>query len=90
MCDDTLPYRSGDAIKRARALGVDIGKEFDNNSDEDLVKLLVSRGEIIVPEPLAKVIGLDRLNKINARGEKDTSKRLEEAQQQEQAPQQQE
>lgn len=76
------------AIKRARELGIDIDKKFDNNSDEDIVKLLVSRGEVLIPEPFVRVIGLDRLKKMNARGEKEVSKRLEEAQQQEQAPQQ--
>lgn len=76
------------AIKRARELGIDIDKKFDNTSEEDLVKLLVSRGEVLIPEPYARIIGFDKLKKMNARGERETAKKLEEAQQQEQVPQQ--
>jgi hypothetical protein len=42
---------------------------------EDEIDVAVSRGEVIVPPELAKIIGYDRLEKINNRGKKEVSRR---------------
>jgi hypothetical protein len=41
------------------------------------VAINVSKGEVIIPAQLAKVIGYDRLNKINNRGKKEIARRQE-------------
>ena len=77
------------AMKKARQLGIDKPAEGDSISDEEIVNLLVSRGEILIPEHLARIIGYDTLNKMNARGEREVARRQEIAAQeqpQEQAP----
>ena len=56
------------AMKKARELGIDKEESGATLSDEEIVNLLVSKGEVIVPAHLAKIIGYDTLNKINARG----------------------
>jgi len=43
------------------------------------VAINVSKGEVIIPAQLAKVIGYDRLNKINNRGKKEIARRQEAA-----------
>ena len=50
---------------------------------KEQVDIMISRGEVIVPPEIAKVIGYDRLEKINNRGKKEVSRRQEESQQQE-------
>jgi len=65
-----------DAISEARAQGIDIQFNDDKIADEEAVSLLVSRGEVIVPPILAKIIGYDRLEKINNRGKKEVKKRV--------------
>jgi len=45
---------------------------------EKAVDVAVSRGEVIVPPQLARIIGYDRLRKINNRGKKETQERIEE------------
>ena len=52
---------------------------------EEAIDIAVSRGEVIVPPQLARVIGYDRLEKINNRGKKETKQRIEEAEQVQQA-----
>jgi len=42
---------------------------------EDEIDVAVSRGEVIVPPEVAKIIGYDRLEKINNRGKKEISRR---------------
>jgi len=42
---------------------------------EDEIDVAVSRGEVIVPPEIAKIIGYDRLEKINNRGKKEVSRR---------------
>lgn len=42
---------------------------------EDEIDVAVSRGEVIVPPEVAKIIGYDRLEKINNRGKKEVSRR---------------
>ena len=39
------------------------------------IDIAVSEGEIIIPPRIAKIIGYDRLNKINNRGKKEISRR---------------
>ena len=46
---------------------------------EDEIDVAVSRGEVIVPPEVAKIIGYDRLEKINNRGKKEVSRRQEKA-----------
>ena len=46
---------------------------------EDEIDVAVSRGEVIVPPELAKIIGYDRLEKINNRGKKEVSRRQKKA-----------
>ena len=41
----------------------------------------MSEGEVIIPPHIAKIIGYDRLNKINNRGKKEISRRQEEREQ---------
>ena len=69
------------AMKKARELGIDKEESGVSLSDDEIVNLLVSKGEAIVPTHLAKIIGYDTLNKINARGEREVAKRQEEASQ---------
>lgn len=46
---------------------------------EDEIDVAVSRGEVIVPPEVAKIIGYDRLEKINNRGKKEVTRRQEKA-----------
>ena len=46
---------------------------------EDEIDVAVSRGEVIVPPEVAKIIGYDRLEKINNRGKKEVSRRQKRA-----------
>lgn len=43
------------------------------------VAINVSKGEVLIPPHIAKIIGYDRLNKINNRGKKEISRRQEAA-----------
>jgi len=45
---------------------------------EEMLEVAVSKGEVIVPAFLAKIIGYDRLEKINNRGKKETNERIKE------------
>ena len=54
---------------------------------KEQVEIMISRGEVVVPPEIAKVIGYDRLEKINNRGKREVARRQEEAEkQQEQSP----
>lgn len=77
-----------DAMKEAEKQGIDIEKQNSTIPKEDLVSLVVSKGEVLVPPQLAQIIGYDRLNKINNRGKAEVQKRLDEREQSQQAPQQ--
>lgn len=68
-----------DAIAQAKTQGIDIQFNDGKIPSEEVVSLLVSRGEVIVPPALAKVIGYDRLEKINNRGKKEVQKRVAES-----------
>lgn len=71
-----------DAIDEAKSQGIDIQFDDDKIADEEAVSLLVSRGEVIVPPVLAKIIGYDRLEKINNRGKKEVQKRVAKSEEQ--------
>jgi hypothetical protein len=67
-----------EAIDEAKGQGLDISFDGGKIPEEEAVSLLVSRGEVIVPPILAKIIGYDRLEKINNRGKKEVKKRAQE------------
>tara|TARA_R100000353_G_scaffold51869_3_gene41153 strand:+ start:2601 stop:3293 length:693 start_codon:yes stop_codon:yes gene_type:complete len=67
------------ALEEAEQQGVDISARNDKISKEDYVALLVSRGEVLIPPELAKIIGYDRLEKINNRGKKEVQKRAKQS-----------
>ena len=65
-----------DAQKEAVRRGITI----DNSKNSaKLIDVAISRGEVTVAPYLAKIIGYDRLNKINNRGKPETTERLQEA-----------
>lgn len=72
-----------EAMQEAEKQGIDIKQENAKIAKEDLVSLVVSKGEVIIPPQLAEIIGYDRLNKINNRGKAEVEKRSQEAEQQE-------
>ena len=59
------------AYKKAEKKGV-------QPPSEEMLEVAVSRGEVIVPAFLAKIIGYDRLEKINNRGKKEVNQRIKE------------
>tara|TARA_R100000388_G_scaffold10771_3_gene9074 strand:+ start:58 stop:1791 length:1734 start_codon:yes stop_codon:yes gene_type:complete len=63
-----------DAYSTAREKGLDIGR-VDRKLYEGTVDVALSKGEVVVPPELAKIIGYDRLEKINNRGKKEVSRR---------------
>ena len=56
------------------------GMNVERPRYEEAIDIAVSRGEVIVPPQLARIIGYDRLEKINNRGKKETKQRIEETQ----------
>ena len=67
-----------DAYSKAREKGLDIGR-VDRKLYEGTVDVALSKGEVLVPPELAKIIGYDRLEKINNRGKKEVTRRQEAA-----------
>ena len=67
-----------DAYSTAREKGLDIGR-VDRKLYEGTVDVALSKGEVVVPPELAKIIGYDRLEKINNRGKKEVSRRQKKA-----------
>lgn len=67
-----------DAMKEAERQGIDITQNNTKINKENLVSLVVSKGEVIIPPQLVEIIGLDRLNKINNRGKKEVEERIAE------------
>ena len=61
-------------IRKAYAKAGDMGQTGVSQE----VDIAVSEGEVIIPPHIAKIIGYDRLNKINNRGKKEISRRQEE------------
>ena len=63
-----------DAYATAREKGLDIGG-VDRKLYEGAVDVALSKGEVVIPPELAKIIGYDRLEKINNRGKREVSRR---------------
>jgi hypothetical protein len=63
--------------------GTDRTAQAAKISSKEQVDIMISRGEVVVPPEIAKVIGYDRLEKINNRGKKEVARRQEESEQQE-------
>ena len=53
----------------------------------DTEKILVSNGEVVIPDVIANIIGYDRLEKINNRGKKETEEKIQQQEQQPPPPQ---
>lgn len=66
------------AYATAREKGLDIGFG-DPTIDEENVDVALSKGEVVVPPALVKIIGLDRLRKINNRGKREVGERQQQA-----------
>lgn len=76
-----------DAYDIAKREGIDISSGGTTMSKEDTVKLLVSKGELLVSPAIARIIGYETLEKINNRGEAEVERRQMVAEQQAQQPQ---
>ena len=63
-----------DAQKEAVRRGVSTG-DFERHSD--LIDIAISSGEAIIAPHLVKIIGEDRLEKINKRGLRKTEERVQ-------------
>lgn len=61
----------GEAVRR----GLTVDKQGDGAK---MIDVAISRGEVVVAPHLSKIIGLDRLQKINNRGKRETQERIEE------------
>lgn len=66
------------ATQRANELGIDIEKEVAKIASKSMVPLAVSPGEVLIDPVRAKIIGYDRLEKINNRGKKEVARRTKE------------
>ena len=64
-----------DANKEAVRRGLTVDKQGNNAK---LVDVAISRGEVVISPHIAKIIGYDRLNKINNRGKPETQERIAE------------
>ena len=64
-----------DAHKEALRQGLAVDKQ---GNGAKLIDVAISRGEVIVAPHLAKIIGYDRLTKINNRGKPETRERIQE------------
>ena len=74
--EEDIKKMLNDAQKEAVRRGITI----DNSKNSaKLIDVAISRGEVTVAPYLAKIIGYDRLNKINNRGKPETKERLQEA-----------
>jgi len=61
----------GEAVRR----GLTVDKQ---GNGAKMIDVAISRGEVVVAPHLAKIIGLDRLQKINNRGKRETQERIQE------------
>jgi hypothetical protein len=64
-----------DAHKEAVRRGLTVDKQ---GNGAKMIDVAISRGEVVVAPHLSKIIGLDRLQKINNRGKRETQERIEE------------
>jgi hypothetical protein len=67
-----------EATDEAERQGVDIVQNNTKMDKKKLLSLVVSKGEVLIPPVLAKIIGYDRLEKINNRGKQEVEKRIAE------------
>ena len=66
------------ALKEAEKQGIDISATDGTITDEDSVSVAVSEGEVLVPPALVRIIGLQKLESINALGQEEVKERVEE------------
>jgi len=66
------------ALKEAEKQGIDISATDGTITDEDSVSVAVSEGEVLVPPVLVRIIGLQKLESINALGQEEVKERVEE------------
>lgn len=66
------------ALQEAEKQGIDISSTDSTIVDEDSVSVAVSEGEVLVPPVLVRIIGLEKLEKINAVGQEEVEERVEE------------
>lgn len=66
------------ALQEAERQGIDISSTDSTITDEESVSVAVSEGEVLVPPILVRIIGLQKLEKINALGEAEAEDRVEE------------
>lgn len=66
------------ALKEAEKQGIDISATDSTITDEDSVSVAVSEGEVLVPPVLVRIIGLQKLESINALGQEEVKERVEE------------
>lgn len=67
-----------DAYSTAKEKGLDIGG-VDRKLYEGTIDVALSKGEVLVPPELVKIIGIDRLEKINNRGKREVSRRVQDS-----------
>jgi len=73
-----------DMIQNAKEYAEKQGMKLNfGKTPTDAEQILVSNGEVVIPDVIANIIGYDRLEKINNRGKKETEEKI---QQQEQQP----
>ena len=77
MGRDDVEKMIREAYQKAGESGMGAGQQ--GMSQE--VAIAVSRGEVTIPPHIAKIIGYDRLKKINNRGKKEVSRRQQEREQ---------
>lgn len=75
------------AIAEAEAQGIDLSAQGGTMDSEEAVSVAVSEGEVLIPPVLARIIGYDRLEKMNKRGEAEVQKRQQESEASPQEPQ---
>jgi len=66
------------SLQEAEKQGIDISSTDSTITDEESVSVAVSEGEVLVPPILVRIIGLQKLEKINALGEAEAEDRVEE------------
>jgi hypothetical protein len=72
-----------DMIQNAKAYAEKQGAKLDfGKTATGAEDILVSNGEVVIPDVIANIIGYDRLEKINNRGKKETEEKLAEQEQQ--------
>lgn len=86
MGSDDVKTMILEAMQEAEKQGIDIRQDNTKIPKEELVSLVVSKGEVIIPPQLAQIIGYDRLNKINNRGKAEVEKRAQESAEAQESP----